>query len=213
MDEWTMGWFHFGPWRRPGGGRGWPGMQGFGRRFGMGPERIFGRGDMKYLLLELLLERPKHGYEMIKELEARFSGFYSPSPGSVYPTLQMLEDRAYVRSTTEDGKRVYAITDEGRAYLEARSEGRGHHRRGPWDREFVPAPEVRAFGREVFEFGRAVVQAARSSSNDPERLARLRGVIDHARREIYAIMDQPPRSSKAEAERSGEESQPRVTEV
>src|SRR5690242_1995163 len=81
-------------------------MGGFGRRFAMGPDRIFGRGDMKFLLLELLVERPKHGYEMIKELENRYSGFYTPSPGTVYPTLQMLEDRGHVRSVSEDGKRV-----------------------------------------------------------------------------------------------------------
>ena len=86
-------------------------MNGFGRRFGMGPERLFGRGDMKFLLLDLLRERPKHGYEMIKELEGRFAGFYSPSPGTVYPTLQMLEDRGYVRSVNENGKQI------GRAHV------------------------------------------------------------------------------------------------
>ncbi len=199
MHARTM-WFGHGPrplwWMMKGCG----GMNGFGRRFGMAPERIFGRGDMKYILLELLQERPKHGYEMIKELESRYSGFYSPSPGSVYPTLQMLEDRGYVRSTTEDGKRVYALTEEGRAYLAARGEGRhGRHWNQP---DFIPSPEVRAFGREVLEFGRAVVQAARSSSNDPARLARLRSVIDHARREIYSILAEPsapPTSPHTEA--------------
>jgi DNA-binding PadR family transcriptional regulator len=165
-------------------------MNGFGRRFGMGPERIFVRGDMKFLLLDLLRERPKHGYEMIKELEGRFSGFYSPSPGSVYPTLQMLEDRGYVRSVTEDGKRIYSLTAEGRAYLDEHAERRHGRHWGP--PEFGAGPEVRAFGREVFEFGRAVVQAARTSSNDPAKLAKLRNVIDSARREIYAILAEPP---------------------
>src|SRR5581483_7882086 len=103
MEPTTQMWgpfgHHHGHWFFGGFGP----VYGFGRRFGLGPERIFGRGDMKFLLLELLLEHPKHGYEMIKELEARFAGFYAPSPGSVYPTLQMLEDRGYVRSTTEDG--------------------------------------------------------------------------------------------------------------
>lgn len=165
-------------------------VYGFGRRFGLGPERIFGRGDMKFLLLELLLERPKHGYEMIKELEARFAGFYAPSPGSVYPTLQMLEDRGYVRSTVDEGKRVYAITDEGRSYLQTQPGfGTGQRRHG---REFGASPEMRAFAREVFDFGRAVVQAARSANNDPDRLSRLRGVIDRARRDIYAILAEPP---------------------
>ena len=166
------------------------GMHGFGRRFGMGPERLFGRGDMKFLLLELLLEQPKHGYEMIKELEARYAGFYAPSPGSVYPTLQMLEDRGYVRSTTQDGKRVYALTDEGRAYLQAQAETPSGARRS--GRDFGASPDMRAFAREVFDFGKAVVQGARSANNDPARLARLRSVIDRARREIYTILAEPP---------------------
>jgi DNA-binding PadR family transcriptional regulator len=144
---------------------------------------------MKFLLLELLQERPKHGYEMIKELEGRFSGFYTPSPGSVYPTLQMLEDRGYVRSVADDGKRIYSLTDEGLAYIASHAESR-HGRR--WSHhEFGASPEVRAFGREVLEFGRAVVQAARSSSNDPQKMARLRAVIDSARREIYAVLAEP----------------------
>jgi DNA-binding PadR family transcriptional regulator len=129
---------------------------------------------------------------MIKELEARFAGFYAPSPGSVYPTLQMLEDRGYVRSTMEEGKRVYAITDEGRAYLQTQpgfGAGAGPRRHG---RDFGASPEMRAFAREVFDFGRAVVQGARSANNDPARLAKLRGVIDRARREIYAILAEPP---------------------
>lgn len=164
-------------------------MYRFGRRFGMGPERLFGRGDIKFLLLELLLERPKYGYEMIKELEGRFAGFYAPSPGSVYPTLQMLEDRGYVRSTTENDKRVYAITDEGRAYLREHGAGGAYRRSG---REFGATPEVRAFAREVFDFGRAVVTAARSAGTDPVRLERLRTVIDDARRQIYIILAEPP---------------------
>lgn len=165
-------------------------MNRFGRRFGMGPERLFGRGDIKFLLLELLMERPKHGYEMIKELEGRFAGFYAPSPGSVYPTLQMLEDRGYVRSTTENGKRTYAITDEGRAYLHEHGASGAAHRRSA--REFGATPEIRAFAREVFDFGRAVVQATRSAGTDPVRLERLRAAIDKARREIYAILAEPP---------------------
>ncbi len=171
-------------------GRGFWSMYGFGRRFGMGPERIFGRGDIKFLLLELLLERPKHGYEMIKELEHRYAGFYAPSPGSVYPTLQLLEDRGYVISTTENGKRTYSITDEGRAYLTSHGEAEpGRHHR---QRDLGASPEMRAFGREVFEFGRAVIQAARAAGNDPQRMRRLRDVIDQARREIYSILGEPP---------------------
>src|SRR5438045_8953860 len=84
--------------------------------FGDG-HRFFGRGDMKYALLELLQERPMHGYEMMKALEERSGGFYVPSAGSIYPTLQMLEDRGLVTVVEADGKKVYTITDTGRALL------------------------------------------------------------------------------------------------
>src|SRR6266540_3292714 len=76
------------------------------------------RGDIKYVLLELLAEQPRHGYELIKELEQRYAGFYWPSPGSVYPTLQLLEDEGHLTSETIDGKRVYTITDSGRQLLD-----------------------------------------------------------------------------------------------
>lgn len=166
-------------------------MNGLGRRFGMAPERLFGRGDMKFLLLELLLERPKHGYEMIKELESRFAGWYAPSPGTIYPTLQMMEDRGYVRSVQDEGKRVYAITDDGRSYLqEHRPPAPAGGRR--FGKDFGASPEMRAFAREAFDFGRAMMQAARSSGDDPARMARLRAVLDHARREIYAIQGEVP---------------------
>src|SRR5262245_47979249 len=72
------------------GGRG-----GWGHRWGGGGERFPRRGDLKYVVLELLNERPRHGYDIIRALEDRFRGFYRPSPGSVYPTLQMLEDLGY----------------------------------------------------------------------------------------------------------------------
>ncbi len=104
-----------------------------GRRFlfggGPGP-RMFERGDLKYALLELLQERPKHGYEMMKNLEERMGGFYAPSAGAVYPTLQLLEDRGWATSETVEGKKVYTITDEGRAALAEAAERRGQRAEG-----------------------------------------------------------------------------------
>src|SRR3972149_1706917 len=90
--------------------------------------RFFERGDMKYMILSLLQEKPKHGYEIIKDLEQQFGGFYSPSPGSGGPTLQMLEDLGYVTSTSQDGKKVYSITDEGRVFLGQREDVFAHVR-------------------------------------------------------------------------------------
>src|SRR6476646_7644315 len=94
------------------GGRG----KSRGGPFGGG--RMFDQGHLKFVILRLLDEKPRHGYEIIKEIEERFGGMYSPSPGTVYPTLTMLEDLGYAKVTPEEsGKKIYEITDEGRAYL------------------------------------------------------------------------------------------------
>jgi len=101
--------FRFGPrgfaFRGPRGRGGW-------RR------QWFESGDMKYVILKLLRDKPRHGYEVMKELEERMHGCYSPSPGTVYPTLQWLEDEGLVRAQEVDGKKVYEITEAGRAFLE-----------------------------------------------------------------------------------------------
>src|SRR4051794_27621828 len=70
-------------------------------------------GDMSPIVLGLLKDRPMHGYEIIRQLEEKSHGFWRPSPGSIYPTLQMLEDQGLVTSREEDGKKVYALTPEG----------------------------------------------------------------------------------------------------
>src|SRR6185503_6852729 len=98
---------------------------GFGDWAGEGPRRWHGRaarffeqGDLKYVILRLLEEKPRHGYEIIKDLESRFGGSYAPSPGTVYPTLTMLEDLGFARVVPEDGgKKIYEITDDGRKHL------------------------------------------------------------------------------------------------
>ena len=84
--------------------------------------RIFEKGDLKYVILGLLKDKPAHGYEIMRALEDSFHGFYAPSAGSVYPTLQMLEDMGYVKSTERDGKKVYTITPQGEQFLKERKE-------------------------------------------------------------------------------------------
>ncbi|HWH02347.1 MAG TPA: PadR family transcriptional regulator [Gemmatimonadales bacterium] len=92
----------------------------FGFRAGHrgGRRQWFGSGDMKYVILRLLQDKPRHGYEVMKELEERMHGCYSPSPGTVYPTLQWLEDEGLVKVQDVNGKKVYEITDQGRAFLD-----------------------------------------------------------------------------------------------
>jgi DNA-binding PadR family transcriptional regulator len=94
----------------------WNGLHGGGRR---GGGRMFGHGDLKLLLLALIEQEPRHGYELIRTIEDMFHGQYSPSPGTVYPTLTLLEEMGYVAVQSEEGGRKrYAITGEGRAFLD-----------------------------------------------------------------------------------------------
>jgi len=110
-----------------GGKFGWEGFgfafgpRSWGFRAGRGGHRRrqwFGAGDMKYVILKLLRDKPRHGYEVMKELEERMHGCYSPSPGTVYPTLQWLEDEGLVVARDVEGKKVYEITDTGKAFLD-----------------------------------------------------------------------------------------------
>lgn len=87
-------------------------------RWGGGSGRMFRQGDLRLLLLALIAETPRHGYELIREIEARLAGAYAPSPGVVYPTLTLLEEMGFVTSTVTEGtKRQYTITPEGEAHL------------------------------------------------------------------------------------------------
>jgi len=96
-------------------GRGWAEC-GPGR--GRGRRQMFEAGEIKFVILRLLREKPRHGYEVMKALEERMAGCYTPSAGTVYPTLQLLEDQGYVRGVEAEGKKVYEITPEGLKYLE-----------------------------------------------------------------------------------------------
>lgn len=117
-DDWGLG--DFGDFLSWGFG-----PRGFGIGVGGARQRhrrrsqMFESGEVKFVILRLLKEKPRHGYEVIKALEEKLSGCYSPSPGTVYPTLQMLEDQGYVRVVEENGKKVYHITPEGEAFLES----------------------------------------------------------------------------------------------
>ncbi len=84
--------------------------------------RFFEKGALRFVILDLLAKKPAHGYEVIRALEDRFHGLYSPSPGSIYPTLQLLQDQGYVTSVENEGKKIYTITDSGRSYLAKHAE-------------------------------------------------------------------------------------------
>jgi DNA-binding PadR family transcriptional regulator len=131
---------------------------------------------MKFLLLEILKDGPRHGYEMINGLEGRFRG-YRPSPGSVYPTLQMLEEAELVTSQEIDGKKVYTITDAGLKLLEERGEPQYKHHQ-----QINEIHEVRdALGK----LGTAVFGARGS---DEATMKRITEVLNKARKEIYSVL-------------------------
>ena len=193
---WTPPWLSE-EWRRPHFFGMHRGRGPFGPRgpFGFGGEkgRFFGRGDMKFALLELLLERPMHGYEMIKALEEKSGGFYTPSPGSIYPTLQMLEDSSLVAASEVEGKRVYTITDAGRAALAERQRDQERFAGPPWMRGHGPyghvrGPEMQALRSEVEQTARLFAIAGRISIQDPEKLARLRSIMERTRNELNTLI-------------------------
>jgi DNA-binding PadR family transcriptional regulator len=135
-------------------------------------------------LLRLIAEKPMHGYDLIRDLEERSGGMWRPSPGSIYPTLQMLEDEGLVKSEEQDGKRVYTITDAGRKELDERA-GRGED--APW--EFGPAAEGLGALREAgFQLAAASMQVARAGSK--EQREKTAEILVEARRKVYALLSE-----------------------
>ncbi len=162
-------------------------MGGPGRGGGGGPRgRVFGHGDLKFVILSLLAEKPRHGYEIIKELEDRFAGAYSPSPGTVYPTLSLLEDLGYARSRVEEGNRkVFEITDEGRKYLEEnRSTVDDILGRVDEMGSFIFGPVMGGVGKAFGNLGRATFRTAMRHQGDEERMRRIQEILERAAREI-----------------------------
>ena len=176
---WSFGpGFMAGMWGIPGGRRGRPFRGG----------RMFEQGDLKYVILRLLDEKPRHGYEIIKELEDRSGGAYSPSPGTVYPTLTMLEDLGYARARTEDGgKKIYEITPEGKAHLEANKTTVEDlfERISDFGSSFFSAPMLE-IGAAFKQLGWAVYGPG-FQTRDPERMRRVKEIIERAAREIEEL--------------------------
>jgi DNA-binding PadR family transcriptional regulator len=142
------------------------------------------RGDVRTAVLALLEEKPAHGYDLIRELEERSGGMWQPSPGSVYPTLQLLEDQGLVTGEESDGKRVYSITDAGREELGQRRERSGGA--APWEMK-GDSPE--GFGKlmgSMTQLGGAVMQVARGG--DAGQIDRVAEIVSEARKKVYALL-------------------------
>ena len=144
------------------------------------------RGDVRTAILVLLQERPMHGYQVIQELSDRTGGEWRPSPGSVYPTLQLLEESGLISAEEVDGKRVFSLTDEGRKVLAERGD-----EAPPWAAFAGPAGGLFHELKEAFfQLGAAGMQVVQTGSADQAR-ATLDILVD-ARKRIYALLAEAP---------------------
>ena len=143
--------------------------------------KIFERGDLKFVILRLVSKSPMHGYEVMRALEEESKGYYRPSPGSVYPTLQMLEDEGYLTVEEQGGKKIYTITDEGLAYLGENEDvvddvfDRVEHFT---DRFF--GGDMRALSRSFSKLAQLTFDQAFQWGAAPEDLARMNEILEKA---------------------------------
>ena len=184
----------FGGGGFPGGFPGFPGFPGAdrlrgGRGGGRGHDRHgrgrrSRRGDVRAAILTLLLERPMHGYEMIQEIKERSEDLWRPSPGSVYPTLQLLADEGLINDEGQGSRRLYALTDEGRTTAEAIETP-------PWEQITRDAdPRDVNLRDAIGQLMGATMQVVQAASDEQKR--RAVEVLNTARRELYAILGEAP---------------------
>jgi DNA-binding PadR family transcriptional regulator len=143
---------------------------------------MFDSGALRLVVLGLIAEESRHGYDIIKALETRFQGAYSPSPGAIYPMLQMMEEADLVVSETQGNKRLYTITDEGRAYLE--------ENRTELDRINAQLDEASgdmqgvALGDAIRDLRRALYRKVRSGEMDADQAKKAVEILKKARDDL-----------------------------
>jgi len=154
--------------------------------------RFFGPGEVRLALLSLLESGPKHGYELMKELEAKSGGIYKASAGAVYPALQQLEDEGLVTSDQSAGKRTYSLTDAGKAELQKEAEAvkkiwQRAEQAGDWAPWIHEGAEV---ARPAAEVMKAALRAATRGSHDSARIAKIREILERTKQEIEGLEKQ-----------------------
>ncbi len=150
-------------------------------------ETSFHKGDLKYVVLDLIKDKPRHGYDVIRELEEQSYGLYKPSPGAVYPTLQMLEDLGYVVCKEQDGKKVYTITEQGLEFLAEQKEltdGVKDQMKHRWS--FKNIGRMTMVMKEFHELENMLGRGFRYL--DAEKTDKIRAVISQAYDEIEEIL-------------------------
>jgi DNA-binding PadR family transcriptional regulator len=180
-----------GGWGRH-GGRGRRGGRDFGffaNMFGEPGPRAE-RGGVKYLVLDAVAEAPRHGYEIMQVIEERSKGAYRPSPGVIYPTLQLLEEMGFLRVTEKDGRKTYEITAEGTRELEQNRETvtdfYEQQDGGSWE---VYADELADFSERVIGLVRTVRRAARQGRFNAKAVRELKKILDETVARVEAVFD------------------------
>jgi DNA-binding PadR family transcriptional regulator len=159
----------FGPPWWAGGARGW-----------RGPKAR--RGDVRAAILGVLAEQPMNGYQIIQEIASRSSGVWKPSPGSIYPTLQQLEDEGLVRVEDDGGRRVYTLTDEGRGYVNEHADEVS----APWQAMSEAGEDDDGLKPLIGQVAGAVWQIV--ATGTPEQQAKGRDALVELRRKLYSIL-------------------------
>lgn len=172
-----------------------------------GGQRFFKRGEFKFALLELLSTEPMHGYQLIKAMEEKTGGMYTPSAGSIYPNLQLLEDMKLVGASEVDGKKLYHITDEGKTYLRERAQTAEDQFAERWERRGMRRPggdfDKRDLREMVMQWPEVIpwmAKAARACQQQPdsEQAAQLREIMEKLQQNIkQVIAPDVPKSPEA----------------
>lgn len=172
--------------------------RGFGNGFGgfekmfasaRGTDRFFKKGNLQFIILKLLLEEPRHGYQIIKDLEVQFKGFYSPSPGSIYPILQMLEDRGFVSISKDGKKKNYTVTNEGIQFLEenASNDEFTKHMEQIKKIDMDKMQELRAELQELFK---SFMLAGKSAMKDDKEYEQFQQLIKETKKKLLQFREE-----------------------
>jgi len=159
----------FGPWWGAGGPRGWR------------PPKAR-RGDVRAAILAVLVEQPMNGYQIIQEIANRSGGVWKPSPGSIYPTLQQLEDEGLVRVEADGGRRAYTLTDEGRSYVNEHADEVS----APWQAMSEAGEDDDGLKPLIGQVAAAVWQIV--ATGTPEQQAKGRDALVELRRKLYSTL-------------------------
>jgi len=157
--------------------------------FGGQPPRAE-RGNVRYLVLDAIATEPRHGYEIMATIEEKSRGAYRPSPGVVYPTLQMLEELGHVRASERDGKKIYAITAAGSKDLEEHKDDVSQfyeQSEDVWDDHADAAHDI---AERVRRLARAFRRAARRGRLTRQNVAKVRTILDDAIAKLEALVDE-----------------------